>query len=89
MTAEHRSICLYNLRNMADAVSSTMQHKDLTKSRITKDEKSVKSIYNLIGPVWTNPFSGNADLSSLSTGKVLHPQFRSDLLDTYAKGLEA
>lgn len=89
LSAEYRSIFLRNLRDMVDSHSTSIKHKDLTPARIKKDETDVNSLYNLIGSIWTDPFSRRNVLSSLSTGKTLPDTYRSDLLNADTKGLEA
>ena len=89
MTAEYRSASLHNLRKMTDSLNSTNKHKDLCSSRISKDEKDVNAIVDLVGPVWTNPFSHPSELASLSTGKGLPPSFKDDVLNAENKGKEA
>ena len=47
-----------------------VKHEDLTKSKFSRDEKDVKSVYNVLSEVFIPPFSEQS-LVSISTGIVV------------------
>lgn len=65
VTAEYRSTCLRNLREMTSTKASGLSHADLQPSRITRDEKDVQSITDTLESSWINPFSPQTDLMSI------------------------
>ena len=71
LTAEHRSTCLKQLRDLTDIKPPGVSHHDLQSSRNRKDELAVQSLVDLMETEWINPFSGApTELISLSTGTV-------------------
>ena len=89
LTAEYRSTCLRNLRQMTGSQPQTMCHADLEPSRITKDEKDVGSLTELLENTWVNPFESPSELISLSSGRVAPDPIRNDLLEAKEKGERA
>ena len=63
-------------------------HKDLTPSRIKKDERDVQAIIDVAKNVFINPFS-RSSLISISNGMVATENVREDLLNAKEKGMEA
>ena len=71
LTAEYRSTCLKQLRELTDIKPPGVSHHDLESSRIRKDELAVQSLVDLMETEWINPFSGDpTELISLSSGTV-------------------
>ncbi|XP_078353848.1 uncharacterized protein LOC144638526 [Oculina patagonica] len=81
LTAEHRSTCLKQIRELTDIRQPGISHHDLESSRIRKDEAAVQSILDLMENEWINPFSGEpTELISLSTATVAPADVATDLL---------
>ena len=79
MTAEFRTLFLHNLQNKVGYAQGNNDHTDLQQSRIAKDEQDVKAMVDLIESNWTNPFSSDQPLSSISTGAIATPDIECDL----------
>ena len=58
---------------------SKLNHADLQKPRIKKDEDTVSAVVSLI-QAWTNPFSEKQDLKSISTATSAPRDIASDLI---------
>ena len=81
LTAEYRSTCLKQLRELTDIRPPGISHHDLESSRIRKDEVAVQSLVDLMENEWINPFSGDqTELISLSTAAAAPSDVASDLL---------
>lgn len=78
VTAEYTSAFLRQLRDMVQG-GQNAKHTDLQRSRIKKDEQAVSAVVELIRG-WTNPFSGNQDLVSISTAKATPKNVTTDLM---------
>ena len=57
LTAEYRSICLRNLREMVHEKPPGVSHADLEPSRMRKDKESTQAVVDLLESTWVNPFS--------------------------------
>ena len=79
ITAEYRSEFLRHLRDMVQGDQSKLNHADLQKPRIKKDEDTVSAVVSLI-QAWTNPFSEKQDLKSISTATSAPRDIASDLI---------
>ena len=89
ITAEYRSSCLKQLREISRSSNKTgrLGHSDLSKARISKDEESVQLLVDLMSETWTNPFSSDpSELISISTGASAPPEISVDLLAAQDKG---
>ena len=87
LTAEYRSTCLKQLRELTDIKPPGVSHHDLESSRIRKDELAVQSLVDLMETEWIIPFSGDpTELISLSTGTVAPYDIANDLLTAKARG---
>ena len=72
------------------SLKCTLQHADLGKLRIKRDESDVASIVDLLENNWTNPFGPDpSDLVSLSTGAAASSDVANDLLPSRKTGEEA
>ncbi|XP_053399793.1 uncharacterized protein LOC123523028 [Mercenaria mercenaria] len=89
LTAEYRSICLRNIREMTDIKVTGLSHVDLEPERVKKDESAVQAILDLLENKWLNPFVGNSELVSLSTGMTASMDICNDLLGAKEKGENA
>ena len=58
LTAEYRSGFLVNLGDSTNTSRSSLNHSDLQKTIIEKDEKNVSTIVELFDN-WINPFEEN------------------------------
>ena len=66
LTAEYRSTCVRNLREMVEhKTPGVIIHADLEPSRIKSDEKDIKSLLQLVETSWVNPFSKPNELVCL------------------------
>ena len=87
LTAEHRSTCLRQLRDLTDIKPPGVSHHDLESSCIRKDELAVQSLVDLMETEWVNQFSGDpTELIGLSTGTVAPSDVVPDLLTANARG---
>ena len=87
LTAEHRSTCLKQLRDLTDIKPPGVSHHDLESSLIRKDELAVQSLVDLMETEWISPFSGDpTELISLATGTVAPSDVATDLLTANARG---
>ena len=76
LTAEYRSTCLKQLRELPNIKPPGVSHHDLESSRIRKDELALQSLVDLMETEWINPFWGDpTELISLSTGTVAKETF--------------
>ena len=81
LTAEYRSTCLKQLRELTDIRPPGISHHNLESSRIGKDEVAVQSLVDLMKNEWINRFSGDqTKLISLSTAASAPSDVASDLL---------
>ena len=65
-----------------------VKSKNLTKSRISRDEKDVKSVYNVLSEVFIPPFSEQPQVS-ISTGIVVAESEADKIMQTYVNGKTA
>ena len=65
-----------------------VKHKDLTKSRISRDEKDVKSVYNVLSAIFIPRFSEQL-LVSISTGTVVAESEADKVMEAYVNGKTA
>ena len=63
-------------------------HKNLTGSRIMKDERDMQSVLEVVNNVFINPFSDN-DLLCISNSLVATDEVKYDLLTAREKGIKA
>ena len=61
-------------------------HADLEPSWIKRDEHDVQVLVDMLENTWTNPFIGQSDIVSLSTGSVAPMDIQHDLMDAKKKG---
>ena len=66
---------------------TTLHHGELQAPRITKDEKAVSAVQNLIDS-WNNPFEEDQNVVSISTAKEAPDDVRPDLLQAQSIGEE-
>lgn len=86
---EHSSF-LHLLRDaIGTSKSSSLYHPDLSKSRIKKNERDVKSLTEMLERNWINPFSTNSDLMVISTGVAAPENVSNDLLKAKDHGTKA
>ena len=90
MTAEHRSICIRQLRALVEHKGPGLNHPDLGIARIRKDESDVQSVVEILEKNWINPFeSATEDLTSISSGIVAPKDIENDLIRAHDVGEEA
>ena len=65
-----------------------VKHKDLTKSRISRDEKCVKSVYNVLSKDFIPSF-GEQQLVFISTGIVVAESEAHKIMQAYVNGKTA
>ncbi len=65
---------------------SGLNHADLQKTRIQKDEEAVSTVVDLIQG-WIHPFTENQDLVSISTAKTAPTDVSFDLVQAYHIGI--
>ena len=71
LTAEHRSMCLRQLRHMLHQTSSKLTHADLDMSRIERAHSDIELLVGILEHEWINPMSGDQpDLVGISTGNL-------------------
>ena len=87
LTAEYRSGFLANLRDITNTSRSSLNHSDLQRPRIEKDETNVSTIVELFNN-WINPFEEN-DLVCISTATTAPADIMEDLLNAYNIGKKA
>lgn len=81
LTAEYRSICIRQLRQLSGTTLKTSYHHDFGSVRKTKDEISVKAVVELLDNDWVNPFENQMqDMVSLSSGISASEDVKNDLL---------
>ena len=86
LTAEYRSICLRNLREMVHEKPPGVSHADLEPSRMRKDEESTQAVVDLLESTWVNPFSTQSELISISTASAPPADIKHDLIFARKKG---
>ena len=64
------------------------KHKDLSPSRIRKDEKDVQAVVTILTDVFVNPFS-EQPLMSISTGVIPTEKVTNDLMNAQEIGKQA
>ncbi len=84
-TAPERVAITENTKKMAGMHrevddDETTVHKEMTKSRIKKDEEAVRSIVDKLLNVVVNPFKESQELVSLTSGVVAPENIQNDLL---------
>lgn len=90
LTAEYRSSYLRILKDTVHLEQTDLQHNDLKKSRMQRDEHDVRHLVETLDTTWINPFSdGMQELVSISTGRVVSEEIVKDLVDAYKTGLES
>jgi hypothetical protein len=89
LTAEFRSICLWNIRELIQIHPHSIAHADLEPGKIKTDEKAVQLLVDYLENTWINPFLHPKQLVSISTAAVPPPDIRNDLFDAFEKGDEA
>ena len=77
--------CLHRLINLSVHKST---HKNLTDSRIQKDEMAVKSLMSILTDLFINPLSEN-NLISISNGTLPPEKVKQDLLKAVTIGTHA
>ena len=65
-----------------------VKHKDFTKSRTSRDEKDVKSVYSVLSEVFIPPFS-KQPLVSISKGIVVAESEADKIKQAYVHGKTA
>ena len=88
LTAEYRSSYIKILRDMLRMNQSDLQHAELQQSRISKDEKAVSSIVDMIGDL-VHPFKESQDLINISNATVAPESIAKDLSTAKARGRSA
>ena len=78
ITSEHRSAFLDQMREMVNGKRADVQHVELHKTRMRKDEDAVSAVQSLIQS-WVNPFMTSHDLISISTARTAPQEIASDL----------
>ena len=68
--------------------SQSYQHKDLSSSRIIRDENDVQAILSVLRDSFVDPFSAQP-LLSISTGIVVDQKASSDLLNAFQIGIRS
>lgn len=91
LTAEFRASGLCKIREIVRCnQNNNVDHPDLHKTRICKDEKQVSGICELLENEWTNPFDKNpSSIVQLSTGAEASADVQNDLLSAKEKGKKA
>ena len=85
LTAEYRCGFLANVRDITNTRRSSLNHSDLQKTRIEKDETNVSTIVELFDN-WINPFEEN-ELVCISTTTTTAPaDIMEDLLNAHNIG---
>ena len=80
ITADDRASCVRQLRAMVDIRNKGFWHPDLTKPRISRDEKVVNSLCTMMAETWMNPFEmSGEELCSISTGVIPTPEAVRDM----------
>lgn len=71
ITANDRARFVKEMRSMVDIRNQEFCHHDMTNTRITRDERDVQSLYNMMAETWKNPFElSGEELCNISTGSV-------------------
>ena len=90
MTANHRASYVRQLRPMISNKNYKFTHPDMIKGRITRDERDVKSLYNMLMETWKNPFEFTSEmLRCISTGVIPSDEASADMCDAKGKGESA
>ena len=84
LTAEYRSGFFVNLIDITNTSRSSLNHSDLQKPIIEKDEKNVSAIVELFDN-WINPFEEN-ELVCISTATTAPADIMEDLLNAHNTG---
>ena len=84
LTAEYRSVFFVNLSDITNTSKSSLNHSDLQKPVIEKDEKNVSAILELFDN-WINPFEEN-ELVCISTATTAPADIMEDLLNAHNTG---
>ena len=84
LTAEYRSVFFVNLSDITNTSRSSLNHSDLQKPIIEKDEKNVSAIVELFDN-WINPFEEN-ELVCISTATTAPADIMEDLLNAHNTG---
>lgn len=87
MTAEYRCSFLTQLKSIIQLNQTTFHHGELQAPRITKDEKAVSAVQNLIDS-WNSPFAENQNVVNISTAKEAPDDVTWDLLQAQSIGEE-
>ena len=87
MTANDRASYVRQLRPMMSNKNYKFTHLDMTKGRITRDERDVKSLYNMLMETWKNPFEFTSEIMCcISTGVIPSDEASADMCDAKGKG---
>jgi len=71
ITAKDCANYVRQLTEMISKESYRFEHPDMTKRRITREEKDVKWLYNMLTETWKNSFELSSEtLCCISTGVV-------------------
>ena len=90
ITANDRANYVRQLRAMISRESYKFEHPDMTKRRITRDERDIKSLYNMLKETWKNPFELSSEtLCCISTGVVPSDEAIADMCEARDKGQSA
>ncbi len=88
VSAEHRSTCLKQIREMT-RITSKFSHADLQTPRIKRDEQDEEALIAMLETNWINPMRTEADLVSISTGQAATKQTSQDLANAHTIGEQA
>ena len=88
LTSAYRAELRKMLYGYVNYAPQKFPHKDLTSSRIMKDERDIQSVLEVVNNVFINLFSDN-DLLCISNGLVATDEVKYDLLTAREKGIKA
>ena len=88
LNAPYRAEIRKSLHSHLKLSPTCYPHKDLTPSRISRDERDVQAVINVAKNVFINPFLQSC-LISISNGMVANDAVRDDLLSAKEKGIKA
>ena len=77
-TPEYRSAYIRLLREMVGLSHSSLQHADMTKTRIAGDDQAVSSLVSVMEE-FVHPFQGPLDLQSISNARLATAEIAHDL----------
>ena len=88
LNASHRASLRRCIHDHLQYEQKYDKHKDLTTSRISRDEKDVKSVYNVLSEIFIPPFI-KQPLVSISTGIVAAESETDKIMQAYINGKTA